>query len=163
MFQLFKKKPGKESCKELAAVADGQCIPMEKVADPAFAGKALGEGVAIIPEDGTIVAPCDGKLSMVAPTLHAFGMECADGLQVMVHIGIDTVELNGEGFQALEQAGVQVKKGQPIIRFDPQVMKEKGIDMTTMLIVLNHQDYEIKALNCDRQMKKGVDTAIEYC
>lgn len=158
MFQFFKKKAGGQ----LAAVADGLCIPLEQVKDPAFAGKALGEGVAFVPENGEIVAPCDGKLSMLTPTLHAFGMECADGLQLMVHIGIDTVELNGEGFEKLAEAGSQVKKGQPIIRFNPDTMKEKNIDTTTMLIMLNHQEYDIQRLHHGSQMKKGVDTAIEY-
>ena len=142
MFSFFKKKGGTA----LAAVADGLCIPLEEVKDPAFAGKSLGEGVAFVPEDGEIVAPCDGKLSLVTPTLHAFGMECADGLQLMVHIGIDTVALNGEGFEKLAEAGGMVK----------------GIDTTTMLILLNHQDYEIRGLYHGSQMKKGVDTAVEY-
>lgn len=158
MFSFFKKKGGTV----LAAVADGLCIPLEEVNDPAFAGKSLGEGVAFVPENGEIVAPCDGKLSLITPTLHAFGMECGDGLQLMVHIGIDTVSLNGEGFEKLAEAGGTVKRGQPIIRFNPEVMKEKGIDTTTMLILLNHQDYEIHKLNHGSQMKKGVDTAIEY-
>lgn len=158
MFQLFKKKANRE----LAAVADGPAIPLEKVNDPAFASKALGEGIAIVPEEGTIVAPCDGTLSLITPTLHAFGMECPDGLQLMVHIGIDTVELNGEGFEKLAEVGSTVKKGQPIIRFNLPVMKEKGIDMTTMLIMLNHQDFQIKALHHGKQLRKGVDTAIEY-
>lgn len=158
MFQFFKKKANRQ----LAAVADGVCIPLEQVKDPAFAGKVLGEGIAIVPESGEIVAPCDGTLSLLTPTLHAFGMECADGLQLMVHIGIDTVELKGEGFEKLVEAGSQVKKGQPIVRFDPEFMREKGIDITTMLIMLNHQDYEIKGFCYDSQMKRGVDTVIEY-
>ena len=158
MFSFFKEKGGTA----LAAVADGLCSPLEEVKDPAFAGKSLGEGVAFVPEDGEIVAPCDGKLSLVTPTLHAFGMECADGLQLMVHIGIDTVALNGEGFEKLAEAGGMVKKGQPIIRFNQEFMKEKGIDTTTMLILLNHQDYEIRGLYHGSQMKKVVDTAVEY-
>ena len=158
MFSFFRKK----GTAALAAVADGLCIPLEEVNDPAFAGKSLGEGVAFVPENGEIVAPCDGKLSLITPTLHAFGMECGDGLQLMVHIGIDTVALNGEGFEKLAEAGSMVKKGQPIIRFNPEIMKEKGIDTTTMLILLNHQDYEIRELNHGSQMKRGVDTAVEY-
>ncbi len=158
MFQLFRKKGNKV----LTAVADGQCIPMKDVRDPAFAAKALGEGVAICPESDTIVAPCDGTLSLITPTRHAFAMEREDGLELMVHIGIDTVALNGEGFEVLTQAGQAVKKGQPIIRFDPEVMREKKIDMTTMLILLNHEAFEIKALYHGRQVKKGEDTVIEY-
>lgn len=159
MFQLFKKK----ELPELAAVVDGMCIPLEQVNDEVFSSKALGEGVAIIPENGEVVAPCDGELAMLSPTLHAFGMECEDGVQVMVHIGIDTVALNGEGFTALVEQGTKVKKGQPLIHFDMDFMKNKNIDMTVMLIMLNHQDYQIKALNHGNQMKRGVDAAVVYC
>ena len=157
MFSMFKKKAGLE----LAAVADGRCIPIEEVKDPVFSGKALGDGVAIIPEDSVVTAPCDGTLSMVADTLHAFGMAREDGLELMVHIGIDTVALGGEGFEALAQAGSQVKKGAPIIRFNAALMQEKGVDMTTMLILLNPAQYQFKKLALGQQVKQGADTVIE--
>lgn len=156
MFSMFKKKAGLE----LAAVADGRCISLEEVNDPVFSGKALGDGVAIVPEDNVITAPCDGHVSMLADTLHAFGMSRDDGLELMVHIGIDTVALGGEGFEALVTAGSDVKKGAPMVRFDAALMKEKGIDMTTMLILLNPAQYQFKKLAQGQQVKKGVDTVI---
>ncbi len=159
MFQLFKKKTNNA---ELVAVTDGKSIPMEQVNDPAFSSKALGDGVAVVPENNVIVAPCDGNLSLVADTRHAFGITREDGLEIMVHVGIDTVALNGEGFKTLAEVGTDVKKGQPIIEFDPEVMKAKGIDMTTMLILLNYQDYNIKAIHYGRQVKKGTDVVVEY-
>lgn len=157
MLQFFKKKPGLE----LAAVADGRCIPLEEVNDPVFSGKALGDGIAIVPEDSVITAPCDGQLSMLAETLHAFGMTRDDGVELMVHIGIDTVELKGDGFEALVSQGAEVKKGDPLIRFDAALMREKGVDMTTMLILLNPAQYQYKTLANGQQVKKGVDTVIE--
>lgn len=157
MFSRFKKKAGVG----LAAVADGRCIPIEEVNDPVFSGKALGDGVAIVPEGSVVTAPCDGKLSMVADTLHAFGMAREDGLELMVHIGIDTVSLGGEGFEALVSAGSEVKKGTPVIRFNDALMREKGIDMTTMLILLNPAQYQFKKLAQGQQVKKGEDTVIE--
>ena len=160
MFQLFKKKPEKPEL-ELAAMTDGRCIPLEEVKDPVFSGKALGDGVAIIPEDCVITAPCDGTLSMIAETLHAFGMTRDDGLELMVHIGIDTVALKGEGFQALASQGSIIKKGEPVIRFDASLMKEKGVDMTTMLILLNPAEYSYKILADGQQVKKSIDTIIE--
>ena len=159
MFQLFKKK---SSNSELLAVADGKCIPMEEVNDPAFSSKALGDGVAIVPTNNVIVAPCDGELSLVADTKHAFGMSNAEGLEIMVHVGIDTVALNGEGFKTFAEAGETVKKGQPIIEYDPEVMKEKGIDMTTMLILLNHDEFNLKELHYGKEVKKGEDVVVEY-
>ena len=160
MFQLFKKKTGQPGL-ALAAVVDGRCIPLEEVSDPVFAGKALGDGVAIVPEDCVIAAPCDGTVSMLAETLHAFGMTRDDGLELMVHIGIDTVALQGEGFEALVAQGTSVKKGDPMIRFDAAFMKEKGIDMTTMLILLNPAQYQTKMLAGGKKKKKSVDTVIE--
>ena len=163
MFQLFKKKAALEESAvlALAAVADGRCIPLEEVNDPVFSGKALGDGVAIVPEDCVIAAPCDGTVSMLAETLHAFGMTREDGLELMVHIGIDTVALKGEGFEALVSQGASVKKGDPLIHFDAALMREKGIDMTTMLILLNPAQYQPKMLAGGQQVKKGADTVIE--
>ena len=162
MFQFFKKKPDLEKTGlELTAMTDGRCIPLEEVNDPVFSGKALGDGIAIVPEDCVIAAPCDGTVSMLAETLHAFGMTRDDGLELMVHIGIDTVALKGEGFEALVSQGDQVKKGEPLIRFDAAFMEKKGIDMTTMLILLNPGQYQFKTLAGGQQVKKNVDTVIE--
>ena len=162
MLQFFKKKPDLEKTGlELTAMTDGRCIPLEEVNDPVFSGKALGDGIAIVPEDCVIAAPCDGTVSMLAETLHAFGMTRDDGLELMVHIGIDTVALKGEGFEALVSQGDQVKKGEPLIRFDAAFMEKKGIDMTTMLILLNPGQYQFKTLAGGQQVKKNVDTVIE--
>lgn len=162
MFQFFKKKPDLEKTGlELTAMTDGRCIPLEEVNDPVFSGKALGDGIAIVPEDCVIAAPCDGTVSMLAETLHAFGMTRDDGLELMVHIGIDTVALKGEGFEALVSQGDQVKKREPLIRFDAAFMEKKGIDMTTMLILLNPGQYQFKTLAGGQQVKKNVDTVIE--
>lgn len=162
MFQFFKKKPDLEKTGlELTAMTDGRCIPLEEVNDPVFSGKALGDGIAIVPEDCVIAAPCDGTVSMLAETLHAFGMTRDDGLELMVHIGIDTVALKGEGFEALVSQGDQVKKGEPLIRFDAAFMEKKGIDMTTMLILLKPGQYQFKTLAGGQQVKKNVDTVIE--
>lgn len=156
MFSIFKKKEELE----LAAVADGRCISLEEVNDPVFSGKTLGDGVAIVPEDSVITAPCDGQLTMIADTLHAFGITREDGLELMVHVGIDTVKLGGEGFEALAAQGSEVKKGAPVIRFNEALMKEKGIDMTTMLILLNPAQYQFTTLARGQQVKKGMDAVI---
>ena len=158
MFEIFKKRSGKE----LAAVTDGKCIPLEQVNDPAFAGKTMGDGIAIIPEKNVIVAPCDGVLTMVATTRHAFGMTREDGLEIMVHIGIDTVALQGEGFTVHAEAGASLKKGEPVISYDEQMMKERGIDMSTMLILLNQEDYEVVEMQQDAHVQSGTDAVIKY-
>ena len=146
---------------ELAAVISGKCIPLEEVKDEVFASKAMGDGVAIVPESSEVVAPCDGNLRLVANTGHAFGMVSNDGVEILIHIGIDTVKLDGKGFVVLANQGEEVKKGQPIIRFDPDIMKDNNLDMTTMMILLS-KDVMIETYNTGSKLKKGQDAAIVY-
>lgn len=157
MLGFFRKKQNPE----LAAVVSGNCIPLEQVKDEVFASKAMGDGVAIIPDSNLIVAPCDGSLSLVANTGHAFGMIGTDGTEILVHIGIDTVALNGNGFEVLTKQGETVKKGQAIIRFDTDVMKDYNLDMTTMMIILS-KDVVIESRMTGSKLKNGQDTAIVY-
>lgn len=146
---------------EFAAVISGKCIPLEEVKDEVFASKAMGDGVAIVPESSEVVAPCDGNLRLVANTGHAFGMVSNDGVEILIHIGIDTVKLDGKGFVVLAKQGEEVKKGQPIIRFDPDIMKDNNLDMTTMMILLS-KDVMIETYNTGSKLKKGQDAAIVY-
>lgn len=146
---------------ELAAVISGKCIPLEEVKDEVFASKAMGDGVAIVPESSEVVAPCDGNLRLVANTGHAFGMVSNDGVEILIHIGIDTVKLDGKGFVVLAKQGEEVRKGQPIIRFDPDIMKDNNLDMTTMMILLS-KDVMIETYNTGSKLKKGQDAAIVY-
>lgn len=155
----FLKKNKKQ---EAAASVSGKCIRLDMVNDPVFSSKAMGDGVAIVPEDGTVCAPCDGKLTLVANTGHAFGLTTDNGTEFLVHIGIDTVELNGEGFEVLAKAGSNVKKGQPIIRFDMDFMKKKNMDMTTMVLLLNSDNYKIDHLETEKRVRCGADPVIVF-
>ena len=92
----------------IAAVVSGQIIPIEKVKDEAFAKKMMGDGVAIVPSDDYIVSPCDGTVSMLYPTLHAFAVTSEDGMDILIHIGIDTVKLKGKGFRSFVKQGQKV-------------------------------------------------------
>ncbi len=127
-------EPAKDS-KDIKAPVKGEMIDITTVNDETFAQKILGEGVAFIPEDGTVCAPCDGIVEMLAETGHAFAVTRDDELNMLVHIGIDTVAMNGEGFTALVKQGAHVKAGDPIIRADLAKIREKGYDTTVMLIV----------------------------
>lgn len=158
MLGWFKKK---ESRKIYAAV-DGCSVPLETVNDPAFASKSLGDGIAIKPSGSRVVAPCDGTVTVITPTKHAFGITGEDGLELMIHIGIDTVELKGEGFKTLLNAGDKVKKGEPVIEFDRTFMEEKGVDMTTMVILLSQGDHTIHQIHSGEQVAEGRDVIIEY-
>lgn len=158
MLGWFKKN---ESRKIYAAI-DGYSIPLETVNDPAFASKSLGDGIAIKPSGNRVVSPCDGIMTVITPTKHAFCITGEDGLELMVHIGIDTVELKGEGFTTLLNAGDKVKKGEPVIEFDSALMKEKGVDMTTMVILLSQGNHTIHQTHSGVQVAEGRDVIIEY-
>lgn len=134
MFQFFGKK-NKEMI--LYASVTGKKIALEDVPDKVFASKMMGDGVAFQFDGNTIYAPCDGKIVMIANTLHAFGMELANGTELLLHIGLDTVNLNGKGFKKLVEQGDKVKKGTPIIEIDRSVMEEHHIDLTMPMIITN--------------------------
>ncbi|MGN0708602.1 MAG: glucose PTS transporter subunit IIA [Faecalibacterium sp.] len=119
----------------LVAVTDGSMIDITTVSDKTFADKILGDGVAFQPKTGVIVSPCNGVLSTLADTGHAFGVSRPDGVEALVHVGINTVEMQGTGFTALAKEGETVRAGQPILRVDLELLKGKGYDMTTMLIL----------------------------
>lgn len=127
----------------LVALADGEMIDLTTVKDETFAQKILGDGVAFILKNGTITAPCNGVIGMLADTGHAFGMTRSDGVEVLVHVGINTVEQKGEGFTNLVKQGQHVKAGQPILHVDLDLLRSKGYDMTTMLIVIDSADKNI--------------------
>lgn len=129
MFEFLKKVSN-----EVAVPVTGTCIRIEEVPDPVFSGKMMGDGFAVIPESDTVVAPMSGEIAMVADTKHAFGMKTKSGVELLVHIGLDTVNLNGEGFTVLIGPGSKVKAGDPVIRFDRTGMEEKGLNTTTMVV-----------------------------
>lgn len=120
----------------LAPVA-GEVVPLAEVDDPVFASKALGEGVGVVPSDGVVVAPVAGELLTVADTGHAFGLKTADGVEVLVHVGIDTVKLAGTGFQVAVRKGEHVAAGDPLVTVDLGVVREAGYDTTTLVTVVN--------------------------
>ena len=136
MFQFFKKKSAPK--REMAAVADGQVVPMNEATDPVFSSCALGGGVVIHPEGELIVAPDDGTITATMDgSNHAIGLELQSGVEVLVHIGVDTVQLNGEGFEIFVKNGDKVKKGDQLIHFDRKAMEDKGYCMEVMQIVMD--------------------------
>lgn len=144
---FFKKNKAKEDL-VLCAPVTGKMIRLEDIQDPVFSSGTMGKGVGFQPSDGTVCAPCDGTIVMLAETLHAFGMETSDGTEILVHIGLDTVDLNGEGVTKLASKGKKVKRGTPVISVDLDLMKEKGIVMTTPLVVTNSDDFDLQIHDC---------------
>ncbi|HBW13400.1 MAG TPA: PTS glucose transporter subunit IIA [Proteiniclasticum sp.] len=128
MFGLFKKEGA------LVAPISGKTVDITTVPDAVFAEKMAGDGLAIDPTGDTVVAPADGELTMLFGTKHAFGMTLDKGVQILVHIGLDTVSLNGEGFTALKNQGDMVKKGEPIVKIDRELIQSKGLSLITPVI-----------------------------
>ena len=119
----------------------GRVLKLETLKDDAFASGVLGKGVGIWPEEGNVYAPADGVVSVLFPTLHAIGFSTDEGVELLIHIGLDTVQLNGEGFQARVAQGDRVKKGQLLVSFDMAFIEEKGYCLETPVLVTNSDDY----------------------
>ena len=139
----------------LSACLNGTVVPLADVKDEAFASGVLGDGIAIEPTDGELVAPADGEISSTFETHHAVGMTTTDGAELLMHIGIDTVKLGGKLFTYLVNEGDKVKKGQPLIRFELEAIKAEGYPVTTPLIVCNTDDYAAVAAKASGTVKQG--------
>lgn len=139
----------------LSACLNGTVVPLADVKDEAFASGVLGDGIAIEPSDGELVAPADGEISSTFETHHAVGMTTADGAELLMHIGIDTVKLGGKHFTYLVNEGDKVKKGQPLIRFELEAIKAEGYPVTTPVIVCNTDDYAVVEAKASGTVKQG--------
>ena len=139
----------------LVACLTGTVVPLAEVKDEAFASGALGDGIAIEPIDGELVAPADGEISSTFETHHAVGMTTVDGAELLMHIGIDTVKLGGKHFTYLVNEGDKVRKGQPLIRFDIEAIKADGYPVTTPLIVCNTDEYAAVTPKASGTVKQG--------
>ena len=139
----------------LSACLNGTVVPLADVKDEAFASGVLGDGIAIEPSDGELVAPADGEISSTFETHHAVGMTTADGAELLMHIGIDTVKLGGKHFTYLINEGDKVKKGQPLIRFELEAIKAEGYPVTTPVIVCNTDDYAAVEAKASGTVKQG--------
>ena len=139
----------------LAACLTGTVVPLAEVKDEAFASGALGDGIAIEPAVGELVAPADGEISSTFDTHHAVGMTTVDGAELLMHIGVDTVKLGGKHFTYLVNEGDKVRKGQPLIRFDIEAIKAEGYPVTTPLIVCNTDEYAAVTPKASGTVKQG--------
>lgn len=127
---------GAQNVLALTAPFTGQAIALEDVPDPVFSQKIIGDGLAIIPEDGNLVSPVDGEVVSVAETLHAYGLRTDEGVELMIHVGLETVALKGECFQCCVKAGDRVKQGQTLAKVDLAGLKEREVNTVTPVLVL---------------------------
>lgn len=139
----------------LKAVEDGRTIPMDEVNDQTFAQELLGPGIAIVPSNGTVVSPINGTIATVMDTKHAVCIQGEDGLELIVHAGLDTVELNGKYYQTYKEIGNQVKAGDVLLEFDLEEITKAGYDVTTPIVITNLGDYKITKCLTGQQVKAG--------
>ena len=139
----------------LKAVEDGRTIPMDEVNDQTFAQELLGPGIAIVPSNGTVVSPINGTIATVMDTKHAVCIQGEDGLELIVHAGLDTVELNGKYYQTYKEIGDQVKAGDVLLEFDLEEITKAGYDVTTPIVITNLGDYKITKCLTGQQVKAG--------
>lgn len=149
MFKLFKKK----AVKEIYSPVDGEIIKLEQVSDPVFSSKSMGDGFAVIPESNQVYSPVNGKVVSVFPTKHAIGLVNDEDLEILIHIGIDTVSLNGQGFNILVTEGETVSNDTQLAEVDFSYLAHEQKETTTMVIFTNLSDQTIEVEPSKTQAK----------
>lgn len=156
MFNFFKK----ENNVKLYAPMTGEIIDLEKVPDEVFASKMVGDGLAIRPTEKEVLSPCDGKIVQLFPTKHAIGIETKEGIEILIHIGIDTVTLNGNGFKSFVSVGDKVFAGDKLLEIDLEHIENNAKSTITPILITNMD--KVKELSKGKDnVKKGKDIIME--
>lgn len=155
MFTSLKEKLGlgKKAGEVLGAPIEGEAVELSKVSDPTFGEEILGKGMAIIPSVGRVVAPVDGTVEMVFDTKHAISMKSESGIELLIHVGLDTVTLKGAPFTSHVEAGQKVKAGDLMLEFDIEAIKAAGLDTISPMIVCNTPDYSDISASVGKSVK----------
>lgn len=160
MFNFFKKK---NKNVEMAAAVSGEVMPITSVKDDVFSTKMLGDGYAVKPSDGDIVAPIDGEITTLFPTKHAIGITTDKGLEILIHLGLDTVELKGKPFEVKVQKGAKVKKGDSLAQMDLDEITENGYDDSVIVVYTNMDVLSSVSTIEPKTVTRGEDVqVIEY-
>ena len=147
----------------ITSVLSGRVIPIEEVDDNVFSQKIMGDGVAVEPEDTLVKAPADASVTVVMKESgHACGLTLANGLELLIHVGVDTVDMNGDGFRLFVEEGQKVRRGDPLIQFDPEKIKAAGHPLTTMLIVTGEGGAKNVTMHSGMEAKAGETVVITY-
>ena len=157
---MFGFKKNKECV--LYSPVNGKTISLEEVPDKMFASKMMGDGIAFELNDVNLYAPCDGELTMVAHTFHAYGFKARNGAEILIHVGLDTVNLNGQGFICVKEKGSKVSVGELIAKVDLDFMKEKGINLITPMVITNSADYKFHCIEPNKVVHAKDDKVIYF-
>ncbi|MBP2642482.1 MAG: system, glucose-specific component [Firmicutes bacterium] len=160
MFSFFEKNKKLDNI--IMSPVNGKCIELSEVPDKVFAEKIMGDGVAFILEDDKICSPCYGSIITIASTCHAVGIKSEDGVEILIHVGVNTVELNGEGFEVLVKMNQKVKLGTPLLKINRAFMQEKSINLTTPLVITNSSEYELEFKSVNQAVENGKSEIIKY-
>ena len=145
LFQSLFNSNAKDNSIKIGAPISGRLVSIKEVSDPTFGEEILGKGAAVIPDDGKVYAPADGTVSTVFPTGHAVAMATDDGVEILVHVGLDTVKLDGKHFTIHAQEDQKVKKGDLLLEVNLEQVKAEGYDTITPIVICNSDDFaEIK-------------------
>lgn len=147
---------------KLVAPVSGRVMDLSEVPDEIFADKMVGEGIAIEVTDDLVVAPADGEITLIFKTNHAFGMILDNDVEVLVHIGLDTISLGGAGFKRLVAEGERVKAGDPILKVDREYITSRSCSLITPVLITNHDIVTFTSFNIEGEVKAGSDTILEY-
>ncbi|UOQ83470.1 PTS sugar transporter subunit IIA [Gracilibacillus salinarum] len=159
--KLFGKREEKQWSVSVYAPVNGKVVPLEDVPDPVFAEKMMGEGVAIWPDHDLVVAPVNGTIIQLFPTKHAIGIQAENGAEILIHIGLETVGLKGEGFTSYVQEGDKVKVGEKLIGFDQSIIREQAASPIIPMIITNSAEMrDIKMKDGINQVTAGVEEII---
>ncbi|WP_071392897.1 PTS sugar transporter subunit IIA [Bacillus tuaregi] len=134
--KLFSKKT-KTIIEEVFSPCNGEVIPLSEVPDAVFAEKMMGDGMAVIPNSGSFFSPVNGQIVSIFPTKHAIGIRTDNGLEVLIHVGLDTVELDGKGFELLVQEQQMVKAGDPLVKVDLEYLENQNKEIVTPVLITN--------------------------
>ncbi|AXI10543.1 PTS sugar transporter [Oceanobacillus zhaokaii] len=157
---MFKKLFGKKETEKFLSPLKGELIPITEVPDEVFAGKMMGDGFAIVPKDNTVVSPITGKVINIFPTKHAIGILADSGREILIHVGIDTVELKGEGFETLVGIDDHVEAGQPLLKVDFDYVGKNATSVITPVIFTNLNESETVTLEKQGAVEQGAEGII---
>lgn len=159
--KLFGKKTEKQTEETVYAPLTGRLLNLEDVPDPVFSQKMMGDGMAIEPSEGILVSPVEGEIIQLFHTKHAIGIKSQTGIEILLHIGLETVAMNGEGFEAFVKEGDKVKPGDKLITFDLNLIKEKAASTITPIIITNGDIIENVQKSPLGEVKGGSDKVFE--